>query len=110
MNFFFWSGTRPEQRAPEGHGFPSRGLFLLPQTGPLKPQGENYLSDSYGSGRRALVEMQDEVDLSKWYTEPKMQTKMSGQVQSGENIENIFLYPWDWKELNNKKCYSSYTN
>lgn len=54
--------------------------------------------------------MQDEVDLSKWYTEPKMQTKMSGQVQSGENIENISLYPWDWKELNNKKCYSSYTN
>lgn len=49
---------------------------------PLNPQGNNYLSDSYGSGRRALVEMQDEVDLSKWYTEPKKQTKISVQAQS----------------------------
>lgn len=30
-----------------------------------------YLSDSYGSGRSAFVEMQDEVDLSKLYTGPK---------------------------------------
>ena len=49
---------------------------------PLNPQGNNYLSDSYGSVRRALVEMQDEVDLSKWYTEPKKQTKISVQAQS----------------------------
>lgn len=30
-----------------------------------------YLSDSYGSGRSAFVEMQDEVDLSKLYTGPR---------------------------------------
>lgn len=107
--FYFWTGTLPEQRATEDHGFPSLAPFHLPQTGPLKPQGENYLSDSYGSGRRGLVEMQDEVDLSKWYTGPKMKTKISGQVQSRESIENISLSPWDWNELDNKKCYSSYT-
>lgn len=58
---------------------------------PLNPQGNNYLSDSYGSGRRALVEMQDEVDLSKWYTEPKKQTKISVQAQSWGRASRTFL-------------------
>lgn len=57
----------------------------------LKPQGGNYLSDSYGSGRRALVEMQDDVDLSKWYTEPEKQTKISVHVQSLEKAFKTFL-------------------
>lgn len=82
MNIVFWSGTWPEQRATEDHEFPPPGLFNLMQTVPLKPQRKNYLSDSYGSGRRALVEMQDEVDLSKWYTAPKKQTKISVRIES----------------------------
>lgn len=56
----------------------------------FKPHGKNYLSDSYGSGRRALVEMQDEVDLSKWYTEPKKQTKISVQgPELGKSVLSI---------------------
>lgn len=57
----------------------------------LKPQGNNYLSDSYGSGRRALEEMQDEVDLSKWYTAPEKQTKISVQAQSQGSASETFL-------------------
>lgn len=50
--------------------------------------------------------MQVEVDLSKWNTAPKKQTKIS----VGESTENISLCPRDWKELSNKNCYSTCAN
>lgn len=47
--------------------------------------------------------MQDEVDLSKWYTAPEKQTKLSPGPDLGKSIPNISLYPWDQRELNNEK-------